>query len=188
MQDENGDSNSILVELPLGEAAEPFDLEKAVCSHGLFMLAPNQWDPISRTLYRPLLLLDHHHHHPYSSSSFTVMVRISQPPTSSTLHLHVHGTRSLSPQHRHSLLNQVERMLRLSETEENKVREFRRIVEALQGKEEEEMEGLRSFSGRVFRSPTLFEDMVKCILLCNCQYEPFYKFVLFNLSEFCRCM
>ena len=23
--------------------------------------------------------------------------------------------------------------------------------------------------GRVFRSPTLFEDMVKCILLCNCQ-------------------
>ncbi|KAJ1420955.1 DNA glycosylase [Sesbania bispinosa] len=28
----------------------------------------------------------------------------------------------------------------------------------------------RSFEGRVFRSPTLFEDMVKCILLCNCQW------------------
>jgi len=24
--------------------------------------------------------------------------------------------------------------------------------------------------GRIFRSPTLFEDMVKCILLCNCQW------------------
>lgn len=23
--------------------------------------------------------------------------------------------------------------------------------------------------GRIFRSPTLFEDMVKCILLCNCR-------------------
>lgn len=25
--------------------------------------------------------------------------------------------------------------------------------------------------GRIFRSPTLFEDMVKCILLCNCQFS-----------------
>ncbi|MBA0774704.1 hypothetical protein Gotri_009896 [Gossypium trilobum] len=61
-------------------------------------------------------------------------------------------------------------MLRLSEFEENKVREFRSIVEALHG-EEEATEYLRSFSGRVFRSPTLFEDMVKCILLCNCQFS-----------------
>ncbi|KAI3987382.1 hypothetical protein MKX01_016791 [Papaver californicum] len=28
---------------------------------------------------------------------------------------------------------------------------------------------MRGF-GRVFRSPSLFEDMVKCILLCNCQW------------------
>ncbi|XVF86442.1 hypothetical protein PTKIN_Ptkin18bG0040600 [Pterospermum kingtungense] len=161
-QDEIGNSNSILVELPLGQAAEAFDLEKAVCSHGLFMLAPNQWDPISRTLSRPLRLLD-----PFSP--FTVMVRISHPPTSSTLHLHVYGTHSLSLQHRHSLFNQVQRMLRLSETEESKVKEFRRIVEALHGKEATEC--FRSFSGRVFRSPTLFEDMVKCILLCNCQFS-----------------
>lgn len=61
-------------------------------------------------------------------------------------------------------------MLRLSESEENKVREFRSIVEALHG-EEEATECLRSFSGRVFRSPTLFEDMVKCIILCNCQFS-----------------
>ncbi|XP_022720756.1 uncharacterized protein LOC111278365 isoform X1 [Durio zibethinus] len=164
----NGNSSSVLVEFPLGEAAEVFDLEKAVCSHGLFMLAPNQWDPISRSLFRPLRLLDHHHHH---SPHLTVTVRISQPPTSSTLHLRVYGTRSLSPQHRHSLLSQVARMLRLSEAEGNKVREFRSIVEALHGKEEEATECLRSFSGRVFRSPTLFEDMVKCILLCNCQFS-----------------
>ncbi|XP_021298487.1 uncharacterized protein LOC110427320 [Herrania umbratica] len=171
-QEENGNSSSccsVLIELPVGEAAAaagagPFNLEKAVCSHGLFMMAPNQWDPISRSLSRPLRLLDHH------SPPLTVQVRISQP-SASTLHLCVYGTRCLSPQHRHSLLNQVSRMLRLSEEEESKVREFRKIVEALHGEEEAAAECLRSFSGRVFRSPTLFEDMVKCILLCNCQFS-----------------
>ncbi|PPD92550.1 hypothetical protein GOBAR_DD10508 [Gossypium barbadense] len=159
-QEENGNgSSSLLVELPLREAAEGFELEKAICSHGLFMLAPNHWDPISRSFSRPLRL---------TSPPLTVTVRISQPPTSSssTLYLRVYGASSLSPPHRHSLLNQVSRMLRLSESEENKVREFRSIVEALHG-EEEATEYLRSFSGRVFRSPTLFEDMVKCIILCN---------------------
>ncbi|TYH70687.1 hypothetical protein ES332_D05G133700v1 [Gossypium tomentosum] len=169
-QEENGNgSSSLLVELPLREAAEGFELEKAICSHGLFMLAPNHWDPISRSFSRPLRL---------TSPPLTVTVRISQPPTSSssTLYLRVYGASSLSPPHRHSLLNQVSRMLRLSESEENKVREFRSIVEALHG-EEEATEYLRSFSGRVFRSPTLFEDMVKCIILCNCQAPPtFYRF------------
>ncbi|KAE8007850.1 hypothetical protein FH972_004413 [Carpinus fangiana] len=56
-------------------------------------------------------------------------------------------------------------MLRLSETEERAVREFRKMC--INGGEEED----RSFVGRVFRSPTLFEDMVKCILLCNCQWS-----------------
>ncbi|XP_039005908.1 uncharacterized protein LOC120133383 [Hibiscus syriacus] len=114
---------------------------------------------------------------PHFSSSYSHAPHLSathflQPPTSSsTLHLRVQGTCSLSPSHRHSLLNQVTRMLRLSESEENKLREFRSIVEALHGDEELATECLRSFGGRVFRSPTLFEDMVKCILLCNCQFS-----------------
>ncbi|PPR82480.1 hypothetical protein GOBAR_AA38233 [Gossypium barbadense] len=103
-------------------------------------------------------------------AAFTV--RISQPPTSfsPTLYLCVYSASSLSPPHCHSFLNQVSRMLRLLESEENKVREFRSIVETLHGKEES-TEYLRSFSRRVFRSPTLFEDMVKCILFCNCQFS-----------------
>ncbi|GLT90682.1 hypothetical protein SLE2022_086050 [Rubroshorea leprosula] len=153
----NGSSSSVLIELPLGDAAETFDLEKAICSHGLFMMPPNQWDPVSRSLSRPLRLLHH-----------SLMVRISQPQyPPRCLHVRVYGTRSLSPQHQHSLLDQVKRMLRLSDSEEKKVNEFRKIVEAVGG---EEAEFLSSFSGRVFRSPTLFEDMVKCILLCNCQW------------------
>jgi hypothetical protein len=56
-------------------------------------------------------------------------------------------------------------MLHLSEGDEKTVREFQQMMKMMIGDEEE-----RSFTGRVFRSPTLFEDMVKCLLLCNCQY------------------
>ncbi|XP_060167486.1 uncharacterized protein LOC132598559 isoform X2 [Lycium barbarum] len=56
---------------------------------------------------------------------------------------------------------QVRRMLRLSVEENKRVKEFQDICE--EAKE-------RGF-GRVFRSPTLFEDMVKCMLLCNCQWS-----------------
>ena len=31
-----------------------FDLQAAVCSYGYFILAPNRWDPDTRTFARPL--------------------------------------------------------------------------------------------------------------------------------------
>ncbi|RDX94886.1 hypothetical protein CR513_22675, partial [Mucuna pruriens] len=140
-------------DITLSSGTEPFRLEQAVCSHGLFMMAPNLWDPLSKTLTRPLRL-----HHPSSPSS--LLVSISQCPHS--LAVRVHTTRPLSPQQQRHITAQVSRMLRLSETEEKAVREFRsaHVVDHPN----------RSFAGRVFRSPTLFEDMVKCILLCNCQW------------------
>lgn len=64
-------------------------------------------------------------------------------------------------------------MLRLSQTEERICREFSEVY------------GCGSGLGRVFRSPTLFEDMVKCILLCNCQYDSLVRQmfdVMFALS------
>ncbi|XP_023882098.1 uncharacterized protein LOC111994442 isoform X4 [Quercus suber] len=146
----------VVLELPLGAAEEEsFELEKAVCSHGLFMMPPNQWDPVSKTLLRPLRLGD--------SDSESVMVRISQhqwAPHSLYVRVYCHNSSSLSRQHRESVLAQVSRMLRLSEDEERAVREFRNMY----NNEKKES----SFVGRVFRSPTLFEDMVKCMLLCNC--------------------
>ncbi|KAK7331218.1 hypothetical protein VNO77_25436 [Canavalia gladiata] len=140
------------MELPLPQGTEAFQLEKAVCSNGLFMMAPNQWDPLSKTLTRPLRL---HHHDALSS----LIVSISQRPSS--LAVRVHATHSLSPQQQRALTGQVSRMLRFSEAEEKAVREFRSMPIDHQN---------RSFAGRLFRSPTLFEDMVKCILLCNCQW------------------
>lgn len=33
-------------------------LEKAVCNHGFFMMAPNHWDPSTKSFSRPLRLAD----------------------------------------------------------------------------------------------------------------------------------
>ncbi|XP_027338938.1 uncharacterized protein LOC113852768 isoform X2 [Abrus precatorius] len=147
-------SVDFVMELPLSlrgiSETEPFQLEKAVCSHGLFMMAPNYWDPLSKTLTRPLRLHD-------APSSSSLIVSVSQ--RLSSLAVRVHGTHYLSPQQERALM--VSRMLRFSEAEEKAVREFRSMPVDHQN---------RSFGGRVFRSPTLFEDMVKCILLCNCQW------------------
>ncbi|XP_042501053.1 uncharacterized protein LOC122078917 [Macadamia integrifolia] len=145
-------SSSCLLTLPLGESASTFYLEKAVCSHGLFMMAPNRWDPSTKTLQRPLLLAD---------GTTSLPVRISHPPNSASLHVLVFATDSLSLNDRRAVLDQVERMLRLSDREERNVREFHKIHKAAK----------EGGFGRVFRSPTLFEDMVKCILLCNCQWS-----------------
>ncbi|PKI74948.1 hypothetical protein CRG98_004720 [Punica granatum] len=149
-----------VLELPLGDAAETFSLEKAVCSHGLFMMAPNRWDPLTRTFSRPLRLIADLE----GDASLSVMVRISHH--SRALQVLVYGHSALSPEHESSLMHQVRRMLRLTENDESNMRGFRKMCEEMRASEV-----VRNFGGRVFRSPTLFEDMVKCILLCNCQWS-----------------
>ncbi|KAK6945677.1 hypothetical protein RJ641_013221 [Dillenia turbinata] len=133
------------------EVEEGFELDKAVCSSGMFMMSPSHWDPLSKSLTRPLRL--------HLDSSDSLLVRISQPNQSS-LCLNVYATHSLSLSQIQSLQSQVRRMLRVSKAEEKRLREFHDIHEDSR---------LRGF-GRLFRSPTLFEDMVKSILLCNCQW------------------
>ena len=68
------------LEIPLGMAAETFRLEKAVCKHGLFMMAPNHWDPLSNTLTRPfrLSLVDDDYSSSSSAASGSVIVSISK--------------------------------------------------------------------------------------------------------------
>ncbi|CAA7388518.1 unnamed protein product [Spirodela intermedia] len=150
--------SSGVVEVSMAVEDPDFDLERAVCSHGLFMMAPNRWDPTTRTFQRPLRLRCSSS----SSSPLFVVVRISHPfPRPSLLRIFVFGADALSLPHQQSLLAQVRRMLRISEADDRAVREFHKVHRV--AKE-------RGF-GRVFRSPSLFEDMVKCILLCNCQWS-----------------
>ncbi|MFW5682106.1 MAG: DNA-3-methyladenine glycosylase family protein [Phycisphaeraceae bacterium] len=119
-----------------------FRLHKTVCSYGYFLLAPNRWQPVERVLIRPLLL----------ESGGAVRVRVSQPAVSKPLRI---DTRcKLSRAEAASIKAAVGRMLRLHEdlTGWRKVRTE---------------EARRRGFGRMFRSPSLFEDMVKTITGCN---------------------
>ncbi|KAL6284920.1 hypothetical protein ACE6H2_015849 [Prunus campanulata] len=138
--------------LPLGESKSSFNLEKAVCNHGFFMMAPNRWIPSSKTLQRPLRLAD---------STTCVPVSILHPPNRTSLLVRVHGVQNISYTDQRAILNQVARMLRISERDEMAVTEYQKV----------HPEAKEKGFGRVFRSPTLFEDLVKCLLLCNCTWS-----------------
>ncbi|TKY53817.1 hypothetical protein E2542_SST25360 [Spatholobus suberectus] len=128
-----------------------FNLEKAVCNHGFFMMAPNKWIPLTKSLQRPLRLVD---------QCTSVTVTISHPPGNANLHIYVHDMEALSLENQQAILGQVARMLRISDTDEKAVNEFQDFYPQAKG------EGF----GRIFRSPSLFEDVVKSILLCNCTW------------------
>lgn len=75
---------------PSPGGAAPFDLAAAVCSHGLFMMAPNRWDPAARALVRPLRLA--------SDRSASVLARVSAHPArpGAALLVAVQGASALS--------------------------------------------------------------------------------------------
>lgn len=137
--------------LYLRELEGTFDMEKAVCNHGFFMMAPNVWNPSTKSLHRPLTLSD----------SSSVDVTISHPPTLSFLVIQVHRINNVSRVDEELILQQVGRMLRLSDKDECDMTEFQQVHE----------DAKKSGFGRIFRSPSLFEDMVKSILLCNSTWE-----------------
>ncbi|CAH8359745.1 unnamed protein product [Eruca vesicaria subsp. sativa] len=126
-------------------------MEKAVCNHGFFMMAPNVWNPKSKSLTRPLTLSD----------SSSVSVTISHPETLAFLVIQVHGMDNVSRDDEELILKQVGRMLRISAEDERDVTEFQQLHE----------DAKKNGFGRIFRSPSLFEDMVKSILLCNTTWE-----------------
>lgn len=51
-------------------------------------------------------------------------------------------------------------MFRLSVVDENAIQEFHKL----------HLDARNQEFGRLFRSPSLFEDIVKTLLLCNCKY------------------
>ncbi|HEX7009707.1 MAG TPA: hypothetical protein VF184_06975 [Phycisphaeraceae bacterium] len=118
-----------------------FDLARAVCSYGYFLLAPNLWDPAGQTLSRPLR----------GRGDRLIPVTIRQPAGRQVLVLRC-GVR-VERDERGLIHAQVRRMLRLDED--------------LSGWFRIHPRARRRKFGRLFRSPTLFEDMIKTITGCN---------------------
>lgn len=119
-----------------------FSLPHAVCSYGYFILAPNRWDPPTRTLARPLR----------DGDGRVIRCRISQ--SKSRLRIACH--RAVARRHHATLKAQVARILRLDEPAERFTHWHRLNTKAR-----------RARFDRLYRSPTLFEDMVKTITGCN---------------------
>jgi 3-methyladenine DNA glycosylase/8-oxoguanine DNA glycosylase len=124
-----------------------YDLARDVCSYGYFLLAPNHWDHESRVLWRVFALADG-----------PVLAEIAQPKGAGGK-LRVRTSRSLLREGKDELVGQVTRMLRLDESAEM-LAEFHRLDPRFK----------KSGRGRLFRSPTLFEDVIKTVTSCNVQW------------------
>ena len=117
-----------------------FSLPHTICSYGYFLLAPNRWDPISSRLYRPFTVGDDR----------VVDAWLSQPAPN---RLRITCNQKFDRHDAAAIKQQATRMLRLDED--------------LAGWTQAQPKARRKKFARLFRSPTLFEDMIKTITGCN---------------------
>ncbi len=118
-----------------------FDLARDVCSYGYFVLAPNHWSVRDHTLTRTLHL---------DEGPTTCIISQSGD------RLAARFDRALSRIEQTTARAQIARMLRFDE-DEAQARAFHRVDKRWK----------RSGRARLFRSPTLFEDVVKTVTSCN---------------------
>lgn len=136
---------------------EDYILARDVCSYGYFRLAPNVWDRDRKVLRRSLMLDDG-----------PAMFEIAQPGAAwrgaargagAGSPLEVRVDRVLSSRERGDAVRMISRMLRLDE-DAGVIAAFHRV----------DPRWKRTGHGRVFRSPTLFEDIIKTVTSCNVQW------------------
>mmetsp|Transcript_11316 Transcript_11316/g.28604 ORF Transcript_11316/g.28604 Transcript_11316/m.28604 type:complete len:483 (-) Transcript_11316:289-1737(-) len=147
----NGSKLLLRTNLPKG-----FSLSQAICSYGYFGLAPNRWVPGKTDdegyLVRPLTLRTKE-----MNTTKTVLVAVGQNTKTKSVVLALDF--SFMPHQNFcfgELTVQIDRMLRLDTSLEG----FHKVYPEA---------GTRGF-GRLYRSPTLFEDMVKTITNCNMKW------------------
>lgn len=119
-------------------------LRRDVCSYGYFLLAPNHWD-VQREVFSRVCTL----------SEGPALVEVAQEGEQGSP-LAVRAGRGLSKQERNELKDQLTRMFRLDEDAEM-LAEFHRLDPRF----------AESGRGRLFRSPSLFEDVIKTVTSCN---------------------
>lgn len=146
-----------------------FSLSQTICSYGYFCLAPNRWVPSGFRskerddegyLVRPMTLI-------YNRKEIeneqgrnwhkTFLVAIGQNTETRTVVVALRSSSSIDEIYCKELTKQIDRMLRLDTNLDNF---YELHVEAKE----------RGF-GRLYRSPTLFEDMVKTITNCNMKWN-----------------
>jgi len=122
------------------KTSQDFDLKRVICSYGYFLLRPNHWVPRAQTLVRVFDLAGHR-------------FEASITQTSKGAPLKIRAGVKLDRVEQQIVKAQLHRMLWI----DRDVRPFHYVCPAAK----------RRGFGRMFRSPTLFEDMVKTITGCN---------------------
>ncbi|KAM6570827.1 hypothetical protein CsatA_014907 [Cannabis sativa] len=139
----------LLMTVGLGSCSKDFSMEKSVCNHGFFMMPPNVWIPSSKSLKRPFRLAD-------DATSLTLTIS----HYNNYLYVRHSSKTIITIKDQFAIQEQIVRMLRITENDGKDLREFHKVCP--QAKE--------IGFGRLFRSPSLFEDVIKSILLCNCTW------------------
>ncbi len=124
------------------QAPEDFDLARDVCSYGYFVLVPNYWDVKRQTLSRVLGFDD-------APSACVIDQRDGGA-------LRARFDRRLTRAEQADARAQITRMLSL-DTDAQTIRDFHRV----------DPRWKKSGRARLFRSPTLFEDVIKTVTSCN---------------------
>lgn len=118
-------------------------LKRDVCSYGYFHLAPNAWSPETMTLSRMLAL-----------DEGPAGLTIHQPADAQGGVVLVACDRAISRRERATANRLITRMLRL---DDDGIEEFHHVDSRWKW----------SGRGRIFRSPTFFEDLAKTVTSCN---------------------
>lgn len=124
------------------KAPDDFDLARDVCSYGYFVLMPNYWDAQRQTLSR---VLD------FDSAPSACVIDQRRDGN-----LRARFDRRLDRAEQAQARSQINRMLWL-DLEPGEIRDFHRL----------DPRWKKSGRARLFRSPTLFEDVIKTVTSCN---------------------
>lgn len=149
---------------------DDYVLARDACSYGYFLLAPAHWDPDTHAYWRILDLADG-----------PAVVRIAQPVVTSPTRkrgstsrasvlspalagrpLHITTDRTLSRPERAQAESQITRMLRLDESAAL-IADFHKRDPRFSPTSGT----LQAGRGRLMRSPTFFEDVIKTVTSCN---------------------
>ncbi|MCP4251478.1 MAG: hypothetical protein GY778_30955 [bacterium] len=127
-----------------------FRFTTAVCSHGFFALAPNRWDAPTRTLATAVWAED-----------AALAVRIRAAAGGTGLRIEVPGVRVMPAGQRRALRAAVRRILRLDES----LADFQE--RCTNGPDAGLAVAANVRFGRLLRSASLFEDVIKTLCTCN---------------------
>ncbi len=132
----------------------PFDFASTAYSHGWVVLLPNAWDEDARVVSRVQQL----------ASGRVVRLEITGKGSvrDSRISIGVDSDKELTPVERREVRTAVSRMFRLDED----LSEFYRLCKRKGGAWKQAANG----TGRLLRSPTVFEDLVKTICTTNIQW------------------